>query len=41
MNEENLKRYLDEGIVDSYRTTVTIKKPIIELPQSIQRTKKT
>lgn len=41
MNEENLKRYLDEGVAETYITKKIVKRPISQLPESYQRSKKT
>lgn len=41
MNEQNLKRYLDDGVAENYRTTIKVRKqvPATQLPQSYQRGK--
>ena len=40
MNEENLKRYLDDCLVDTKNYSQVIIKPQKELPASFKRTKK-
>lgn len=39
INEQNLKRYLDEGVADSFITKTIIKKAKVQLPESYQRSK--
>lgn len=40
MNEENLKRYLDDCLVDTKNYSQVVIKPQKELPASFKRTKK-
>lgn len=41
MNEENLMRYLDQGIRESFREKIVTKKTVFDLPESYQRMKQT